>query len=353
VDIVVPPKQAEEFQAILNRTDVDSQLLVPNFQKLIDDEGFRPESRALTFGWTDYYTIEEINTWLRGIAFTYPDRVTLLVGGTTFQGREILGVKISHRPNNAQHSVFIEANIHAREWITSAVATHFLHELIVSRDANIRDLADSYDWYIFPVTNPDGFAFTHTNNRLWRKTRRPSSILCVGADPNRNWPYQWMNGGASNQPCSDTFAGPNPLSEPSTQSLSRFIESIGPQLEAYISFHSFSQMLLLPYGHTTAHLDNYDEMMTIGRIAISDLARRYGTRYVVGNVAETIYVATGGSMDWVKNQFKTPITYTYELRDTGTNGFLLPANQIIPTALETEDSLVSIFQSYRQLHPRN
>lgn len=72
-----------------------------------------------------------------------------------------------------------------------------------------------------------------------------------------------MTGGASNQPCSDTYAGPNPLSETSTQTLSNFIDTVGDELVAYISLHSFSQMLLLPYGHTTAHLDNYDEMVLL------------------------------------------------------------------------------------------
>ena len=54
-------------------------------------------------------------------------------------------------------------------------------------------------------------------------------------------------------------------------------------------------------------------------------------------------VATGSSVDWVKANFKIPITYTYELRDKGQNGFILPARQIIPTGQETLDSLVALF----------
>lgn len=49
-------------------------------------------------------------------------------------------------------------------------------------------------------------------------------------------------------------------------------------------------------------------------------------------------------MDWVKAEFKTPISYTYELRDKGRYGFILPANQIIPTGEETVDSLVAMFK---------
>lgn len=49
-------------------------------------------------------------------------------------------------------------------------------------------------------------------------------------------------------------------------------------------------------------------------------------------------------MDWAKYKFGTRITYTYELRDTGRYGFLLPPELIIPTALETLDSFITIFQ---------
>lgn len=49
-------------------------------------------------------------------------------------------------------------------------------------------------------------------------------------------------------------------------------------------------------------------------------------------------------MDWVKGTYGKPITYTYELRDQGQYGFLLPPNQIIPTGEETMDSLVAMFK---------
>lgn len=61
-------------------------------------------------------------------------------------------------------------------------------------------------------------------------------------------------------------------------------------------------------------------------------------------VFSLIDIASGSSMDWVKAQFKPPISYTYELRDKGKYGFMLPANQIIPTGEETLDSLVAMFK---------
>lgn len=53
--------------------------------------------------------------------------------------------------------------------------------------------------------------------------------------------------------------------------------------------------------------------------------------------------ASGFSADWVKREFKTPNVFTYELRDTGSFGFVLPAEQIIPNCEEVMDSLVTLF----------
>uniref|UniRef100_A0A182LX23 Peptidase M14 domain-containing protein n=1 Tax=Anopheles culicifacies TaxID=139723 RepID=A0A182LX23_9DIPT len=125
--------------------------------------------------------------------------------------------------------------------------------------------------------------------------------------------------------------------------MSDFIATLD-NLSTYLAFHSFTQLLLVPYGHTTARLDNYDETIAIGTKAINKLQERYGTTYRIGNIAETIYVASGGSVDWVKGVLRTPLVYAYELRDLGQFGFVLPPEQIIPTAEETLDSIIVILE---------
>lgn len=111
--------------------------------------------------------------------------------------------------------------------------------------------------------------------------------------------------------------------------------------------------------------------MRIGRAAIDALSQRYGTKYTVENETECklqntsilvwemqlqviknfsiVDIASGSSVNWVKKQFKTPITFTYELRDTGNYGVLLPRKEIIPTAQETLDSLVAMFEECQLL----
>lgn len=70
-----------------------------------------------------------------------------------------------------------------------------------------------------------------------------------------------MQGGASDVPCSETYAGPSPFSENSTKAFSEFIATIGTNVYGYFGFHSYSQLLLIPYGHSYEHLENYDELV--------------------------------------------------------------------------------------------
>lgn len=72
----------------------------------------------------------------------------------------------------------------------------------------------------------------------------------------------FLGGGSTNSPCSETYAGNAPFSEIETKSMSEYINSISDKFYAYLAFHSYSQLLLFPYGHTSAHLDNYNDMVS-------------------------------------------------------------------------------------------
>ncbi|KAH7982467.1 hypothetical protein HPB52_005104 [Rhipicephalus sanguineus] len=54
-------------------------------------------------------------------------------------------------------------------------------------DSTITTLLQTFDFYIFPVVNPDGYAYTFTSDRLWRKNRSGGRRGCRGVDPNRNF----------------------------------------------------------------------------------------------------------------------------------------------------------------------
>jgi hypothetical protein len=46
---------------------------------------------------------------------------------------------------------------------------------------------------------------------------------------------------------------------------------------------------------------------------------------------------------------KTNVTFEYEMRDTGSNGFVLPADQIIDNSIEVFKSIVVILQEARAI----
>ncbi|KAI4499911.1 hypothetical protein M0802_005167 [Mischocyttarus mexicanus] len=343
VDIMVSPDKVAEFYELMGVLGTSYTKFIDDVQYLIDNEIPEGQNYAASgFNLNTYNTLADIHAYLDSLAQKHPDKVQVIVGGSSYEGRQIKGVKLTFGVNNP--GIVIEGGIHAREWISPATVLYLIDRFLNSDNNEVRAFAESHNWYIFPVTNPDGYVYTHTKNRLWRKTRKPYSTFCYGSDPNRNWGYKWNTGGASSNPCAETYAGTSGFSDIETKSLSEYIESISDKFFAYVSFHSYSQLLLFPYGHTKAHLENYDDLLAVGQKSINALAKRYGTAYRTGNVAETIYIATGSSVDWVKGTLRKQISYTYELRDRGRYGFLLPANQITPTGEETLDSLVALFK---------
>jgi len=90
------------------------------------------------------------------MAQKYNKIATVITAGKSFEGRDLMGLRIAHKPNLP--IVFIEAGIHAREWISPATAT-----LIIQQALNTSsELIKSYVWHVFPSVNPDGFVYPQT-----------------------------------------------------------------------------------------------------------------------------------------------------------------------------------------------
>lgn len=86
--------------------------------------------------------------------------------------------------------------------------------------------------------------------------------MYIGADPNRNWDYHWMDGGADDDECSLNFAGSAPFSEIEIKSLSEYIDGVADTLDVFLTFHSYQQLFLIPFGHTGLEVpDNNEELV--------------------------------------------------------------------------------------------
>ncbi|CAF0876268.1 unnamed protein product [Rotaria sordida] len=190
----------------------------------------------------------------------------------------------------------------------------------------------------------DDFAdFLTSNDRLWRKTRSKTSVAnCYGADPNRNWDYDWCKSGSSHDPCDDTFCGEKAFSEIETAQVAKFIADQRGTIVNYINFHSYSQLWMSPWSYTTTSPAQF-KLQDDGSIqAINALTAVHGTQYQHGSVAQIISPTSGSTIDWTYGIANVTFSYGVELRDTGEYGFLLPENQIIPSGEETMAGLEAL-----------
>ncbi|WP_395239523.1 M14 family zinc carboxypeptidase, partial [Salmonella sp. s54412] len=93
--------------------------------------------------------------------------------GNSYEGNEQLAIKISSPNSASKKTFFINCGIHAREWITPATCMHMIHEILskYGKDTSVTKMLDKLDWVIMPSLNPDGYKYTWSNNRMWRRTR--------------------------------------------------------------------------------------------------------------------------------------------------------------------------------------
>ncbi|XP_010074471.1 PREDICTED: carboxypeptidase A1-like isoform X2 [Pterocles gutturalis] len=347
-DLQVPFLNLQEVKTFLESNNISYSVMIEDVQKLLDEEkktmnkSRRTERSTSTFDFASYHTIDEIYDWLSVLVADHPNLISKLRIGQSYEKRPLYVLKFSTGGSN-RSAIWLDTGIHSREWITQATGVWTANKIAeeYGQDPSVTAILDSMDIFFEIVVNPDGFAFTHSSNRLWRKTRSINAgSPCVGVDPNRNWDAGFGGAGSSSNPCSETYRGPYAHSESEVKSIVDFICGHG-SVKSVISIHSYSQMLLYPYGYKTVPAPNHQELNEVAKKAVSDLAAVYGTKYTYGSIADTIYMAGGTTIDWAYDN-GVKYSFTFELRDTGRYGFLLPSSQIIPTATETWPALLDI-----------
>jgi murein tripeptide amidase MpaA len=352
LSVVIAPNRIAEIDDLCKRFGVKYSILERNIQRLIDAEESTVKSAdtpAEEFDWNHYFELETIYQWMDQQIAKH-DFVTGFEIGRTFKDKPIRGIKISRKPGNT--GVFVEAGIHAREWISPATATYIIDRLIRSEEPDALDLSQNFDWYFIPILNADGYKYTFTRDRLWRKNLKPYG-RCVGVDLNRNFDSVWNGTGSSSNPCRYDFCGGSVFSEPEAQAIKNFMENYAKEyrIKTYISLHSYSQLYMFPYGYTTEKVSNYDDLMSIGQEAVKAIKETHGQDYEVGSSIDIIYPNSGSSVDYIYEKFDVPIAFTIELRGPkdSTNLFILPADEITPTAEETFAAFLAMFKEARRL----
>ncbi|XP_060949864.1 carboxypeptidase B [Limanda limanda] len=336
VDIRVPSIYLDMVYTLLQQSDMEIEVLIEDLQSAVEAEAdLKPSPRSHSY--TKYNSFDKVQSWINSISSSNSDLISKQVIGNSYEGRPMTVLKLGKKSSSTKPAIFMDCGIHAREWISPAFCQWFVKEALSTygSDSQMTSLLNNMDVYVLPVFNVDGYDYTHKSNRMWRKTRsRKSGSSCIGADPNRNFDAGWCSMGASNNPCSDTFCGYSPESEIEVQNVANFIRRNRSIFKAYLTVHSYSQLLLFPYSYSYQLAADHSELMKVAEGASAALRSLYGTRYTSGPGATTIYPAAGGSDDWAYD-LGVKYSYTFELRDTGRYGFLLPESQIKPTCEET------------------
>ena len=249
VEVMVPT------EAELARTEpaLAAAMAGMRVEVLSENPGARAQALAQQPDQGLYHTLAEVDAELNATVAAHPDIAKRSVIGKTGEGRDIWALRIGSEQQDGKLPTFLFTGLHhAREWISVEVPMGLIKKLTgeYATDPAVKALVDSRTIWVVPVVNPDGLNHSQTQYQMWRKNRRKNDDGSWGVDPNRNYSYQWGGVGSSDSPASDTYHGPSAASEPEVQAISNLARAHRPV--AAISFHSYSELVLWPWGYTDA-----------------------------------------------------------------------------------------------------
>ncbi|XP_035704864.1 carboxypeptidase B isoform X2 [Folsomia candida] len=289
-DVMVYPDEQNNVEQYLAEYGIDYKVAISDVQGAVDKgkdlRSTRQNSQEMN--WKEYQRLSVIHSWLDALAAHNPNIAQIGSIGRTTEGRDMKTIKLSSNLRKNNPIIFIDGGIHAREWISPAVVTYIIGKLM-SFEPEDREIMANVDWVFLPVMNADGYEYTHTEDRLWRKSRSiHNGNDCIGVDLNRNFDFHWGENGVKDDPCANTYHGPYPFSEPESNATAKFMLANRNRIRAYITFHSYSQLMLTPYGYTEDLPDDYDQLEALGKRAIKALEEVHGTEYETRTVVPPV-----------------------------------------------------------------
>ena len=285
-------------------------------KKGLVEMSFPLENLLLDFPSADspYHNYLEVTKALQDLHAKFPQITTLTSIGKSVEGRDIWALRVCGQMAKADQlpgSIFMGGH-HAREHLSVDTPLRILENLLnryQSQDAKIISLIDNRDIHFVPAVNPDGLEWDISTGayQYWRKNRTKNSSGSYGVDLNRNYSYKWNHGGSSSDSNSDTYMGPSPFSEPETRAIRDYVEA-HKNLNILLSFHTFSELILYPWGHKYDGIENTDDNQ-IHEIMAKKMAQ--WNDYTPQQASE-LYIASGDTTDWSYGNHKI-ISFTFEL----------------------------------------
>ncbi|MCP9957532.1 M14 family metallopeptidase [Streptomyces sudanensis] len=287
-----------------------------------------------------YHTYAEMTAEINQRLQQYPNIMSKRVIGKSYQGRDIVAIKISDNvaTDEAEPEVLLTHHQHAREHLTVEQALYLLREFGAGygSDSRITNAVNSREIWVLPDLNPDGGEYDIASGtyRSWRKNRQPNpGSSYVGTDMNRNWAYKWgCCNGSSGSKSSDTYRGPAPESTPEVKVVADFVRSrvIGgkQQIRAAIDFHTYSELVLWPFGWT--YSDTAPGMTQDDRDAFAAVGRKMAaSNGYTPQQSSDLYITDGSIDDWLWGDQRI-FGYTFEMYPgSASGGGFYPPDEVI------------------------
>ncbi|KAK0944730.1 putative metallocarboxypeptidase ecm14 [Friedmanniomyces endolithicus] len=345
----------------------------------------RPFSAALQQGdgesnlfFANYQPLSVLEPWLRLLASLFTTHVQPVTIGVSAQGRDISGLRVGVHPTNAdkpkpskRKTILITGGLHAREWISTSTVNYIAYNLITSygKIPSVTRLLEAFDFVFIPTLNPDGYVYTWTTDRLWRKNRQQTTLrFCQGIDLDRAFSFQWDGDVTTDgNPCSESFAGESPFEAVEAGVLADWAknetESNNVEFVGFLDLHSYSQVIQYPYSYScddvppglenleelamglskairVAHGHSYEVMPACEGNTAASSTKNVGVTNRQRGIWPRMEAAGGSAPDWFYREMRVRYAYQIKMRDRGTYGFLLPREEIVPTGKEILDAVL-------------
>jgi murein tripeptide amidase MpaA len=308
-----------------------------------------------------YSTVEELYALLEQVAADHPGLAEVVDYGDSWErveegdapGYDLLALRLTNRAITGtvpapgldyrpdititKPVFFLMAGIHARELSTHETARRFILYLTegYGTDPDATWLLDHHEIWIVPTANPDGYKVVensdgqplyqrkNTNDSYDSSCPSPTNqnSFHIGVDLNRNASFRWGSGGSSSSPCTQTYRGPSAASEPEEQALEALMQGLfndqrdeaddtnAAPLDTsgvMISLHSYSDLVLWPWGWTREDSPNFEQLAQLGRKFASY------NKYTAGQASQALYLASGTTDDWSYGTLGIA-SYTFEI----------------------------------------
>ncbi|TQV87539.1 M14 family zinc carboxypeptidase [Aliikangiella coralliicola] len=241
-------------------------------------------------GYECYATVEETYQQAADLAATHSQLSEWIDIGDSWQktnnqgGYDLMVLKITNKNISGEKpKLFIHSAMHAREYTPAALTLDFAKQLLneYSSNADIQWIVDHREIHLLFHMNPDGRKIAESGVYQRKNTNQNHCANnSVGVDLNRNFAFFWnttANGSSGNE-CDETFRGASAESEPETKAVSDYIRGLFPDARGpneqdgapqdtpgmHLDIHSYSELVLWPYGHTDRISPNNSGFVALG-----------------------------------------------------------------------------------------